>query len=255
MTEKFHKRFNIEVGLDEARRRFVNRANNFILANLLRDTIATQPVQKYLCSKLGERWTGIGCMSHVLGDDYEAHVRALEFLYQDSRTKNETDMAIQEILSDAEIDLGIRWNGGHFLPSGDPLLDDKLVNDALGILLDKNHDAVLLPFRKGLNHFLHSINRPELLTDTITDMHEALEALAKRVTGKDKDLSGNAELFISKLDVSQEYKDMLKAYILYANGLRHAPARGKQKPTPSRPEVESFIYITGMFIRLAVGHS
>jgi len=197
----------------------------------------------------------MGCIGHVLGDDYETHVRALEYLYQDPRTRNETDMAIQQILRDAEIDLGIRWNAGQFLPAGAPLLDDKLVNDALGILIDRKYDAVLLPFRKGLDHFLHSTKKPELLTDTVTDMYEALEALAKQVTEKDKDLSGNAELFISKLDVSVEYKDMLKSYIFYANSIRHAPARGRQKPTPSRPEVESFVYITGIFIRLAVEHS
>ena len=30
MAEKFHERFDIEVGLDEAKRRFVNRAHNRI---------------------------------------------------------------------------------------------------------------------------------------------------------------------------------------------------------------------------------
>ncbi len=251
MIEKFHERFNIEVGLDEARRRFVNRANNFIFGNLLLNDVGTQSLQIDLCSKLGERWLGFGCLRSVLGDDYERHVRALEFLYQHPRTRNETDMAIQQILRDAEIDLGIRWSGEHFLPSGSPLLDEKAVNDVLGFLKGKDYKGILLPFQKGLDYFLHSTNKPGLLPDVVTDMYEALEALAKQVTERDKDLSGNAELFISKLEVSQEYKDMLKAYITYANSLRHAPPRAKQKPALSRPEVESFIYITGVFIRLA----
>lgn len=94
--------------------------------------------------------------------------------------------------------------------------------------------------------------RPELLSDVITDAYEALEALAKIVTGREsKDLSGNAELFIKKLGVSENYKKMLKEYISLANEFRHAAQEGKEKPKLTIPEVESFIYLTGLFIRLA----
>jgi hypothetical protein len=191
-------------------------------------------------------------LSSIIGDNYHVHLRTLEALYQWPRAKDLVDNAVMEILADSEVDLGIRWNNGHFLPSGSPLLDEKLVNDVLGILGVKGHDGVLVPFKKGLDHFLHSVKKPELLADVITDMYEALEALAKIITGRDKDLSANAELLISKLNVSEEYKPILKAYIAYANEFRHAAEKGQKKAIPPRQEVESFIYLTGLFVRLAM---
>lgn len=84
-------------------------------------------------------------------------------------------------------------------------------------------------------------------------MYEALEALAKIVTGRDKDLSANAEVFISAVKVSEGYKRVLKEYIDYANKMgRHAGEKGQAKPSLSRKEVESFVYLTGLFIRVAV---
>ena len=83
-------------------------------------------------------------------------------------------------------------------------------------------------------------------------MYEALEALAKIVTGRGRDLSGNAELFIKKLRASQGYKKILKDYISYANEFRHAQQEEKKKPARSISEVESFVYLTGLFIRLAI---
>lgn len=258
MTQKFHQRFNIEVSLDNARRSFVNRVNNFIVPDLLMNVFrkigsaSANDLEKYLCSKLGERWNGWGCLQNVLLDDYHLHLRAVEALFENSATKDLTDRTIKKILLDSEIDIGIRWDNGHFLPSGSPLLDEKLVNDVLGFLGAKGHDGVLMPFRKGLDHFLHSVKKPELLVDVITDMYEALEALAKIITARDRDLSANAELLISKLNVSEEYKPILKAYIAYANEFRHAAEMGQKKATPSRQEVESFIYLTGLFVRLAM---
>jgi hypothetical protein len=83
-------------------------------------------------------------------------------------------------------------------------------------------------------------------------MYEALEAVGKIITGRDKDLSANAELMISKFSVSEEYKLVLKAYITYANEFRHGIEKGQKKPNPTSKEVEAFIYLTGTFVRLAM---
>jgi hypothetical protein len=84
-------------------------------------------------------------------------------------------------------------------------------------------------------------------------MYEALEALAKIVTGRpDKDLSANRELFIKKVKASDEYKQLLKDYIDYANKFRHAVKEGESRPKLTEKEAESFIYLTGLFIRLAI---
>jgi hypothetical protein len=257
MSQKFHQRFNIEVGLDEARRRFINRAHNVIAHDIL-DKIyehdgleEASEVERYVCTKLGEQWRGYGCLSSIIGDNFFEHVRALEAFYEHSKTRTWADHDVKQILADSEIDLGIRWNNGHFLPSGSQVLDEKLVNDVLGSLSSKEYGGVLAPFQKGLEYFLRSINKPETLADVVRDMYESLEALAKIVTGNGKDLSANSELFISRSKISDEYKPILKAYISYANEFRHAADKGQKKAPPSRKEVESFIYLTGLFIRLA----
>jgi hypothetical protein len=52
--------------------------------------------------------------------------------------------------------------------------------------------------------------------------------------------------------VSEEYNPILKADIAYANEFRHAAEKGQKKAIPPRHEVESFIYLTGLFVRLAM---
>ncbi|MBA7699374.1 hypothetical protein ES703_108069 [subsurface metagenome] len=76
--------------------------------------------------------------------------------------------------------------------------------------------------------------------------------MAKLVTGRDRDLSGNAELFISKLKLIEYYKGMLKDYIDFACDYRHAVKLGEKRRPLLRNEVEAFIYTSGLFIRLAV---
>jgi hypothetical protein len=109
-----------------------------------------------------------------------------------------------------------------------------------------------MPFEKGLRHFLESLNKPDLLSDVVTDLYEAVEALAKIVTGRDKDLSANREQFLSRVRAAEEYKPLLRWYIEYANEFRHAADRGTPKPSLSAAEVESFVYLTGLFIRFAL---
>ena len=84
-------------------------------------------------------------------------------------------------------------------------------------------------------------------------MYETLEAMVKVVTGRPaKDLSGNRELFFSKVRASEPYKQLLADYIGYANKFRHPSRDGSRKPQLSEREVESFIYLAGLFLRLAL---
>lgn len=176
MAEKFNQRFNIEVGLDEAKRRFTNRANNSIaeIINFMRyQHRAGAETERFVCTKLGERWNGLGCLTDIIGDSFDEHLRALEALYEYHPTRRMAEDCIKLALRESEIDLGIRWSKDGFLPSGSALLDEKLVNDVLG---SKAQAGVMVPFRKGLDHFLHSNRKPVLLSDVVTDMYEALEA-------------------------------------------------------------------------------
>lgn len=248
MTHKFHDRFGIKIDSEEARRRFVNRAFNVFLEGL------DGEIKRGIATVIGQRYAFDEDIEDIIEDDFFNTLQALEVIYNnalDGREESEIKESIQLIISESESDLGIRWEKGHFMPSGAKLLDEKLINDSLRWLSDKKYNSVLGPFSKGLEHFMHSGKRPDLLSDVITDMYEALEALAKIITERDKDLSGNAELFIKKLGVSDSYKRLVKEYISFANEFRHASKKGAEKPKLSIPEVESFMYLTGLFIRLA----
>jgi len=90
----------------------------------------------------------------------------------------------KRLLDASEVDLGFAADVGGFLPSGARLLDDRLINDTLAFLRDPEYRAVLDPSRKGSPIFCTPNKRPEVLPDVIkTDMYEALEAMAKTVTG------------------------------------------------------------------------
>jgi len=83
-------------------------------------------------------------------------------------------------------------------------------------------------------------------------MYEAIEALAKIQTRRDVDLSANRELFVKSVRASDQYKTLLKDYIEYANRFRHAVRSAEARPALSLKETESFVYMTGLFIRLAM---
>jgi uncharacterized protein (UPF0332 family) len=254
---KFIERFNIDIGQEEAKRRLVNRAYNRVFYNFFYDIPENTRYQihREIVSALGDKYSYHKTLSGHVEDDFYRSLLALETFFKSASSyyRSGVDKLVKQLLEESEIDLGVRWENGRFIKSGAKLLDDKLVNDILDWLRDKRYSSVLAPFEKGLDHFLHSDKRPELLADVVTDMYEALEALSKIITERpNKDLSANRELFISNVKASNEYKKILAEYINYANEFRHASEEGKNKPAISQREAESFIYLTGVFIRLAV---
>jgi len=259
MSNKFHQRFRIDLGVDEAKRRFVNRVNNALVSQVMRFAAkkygveGASSLEQHICQILGERWTGWGCLEERMGNNFASCLRAIEALYSHPNYVDEADRIAKSILEETEIDIGIRWENGHFLPSGSPVLDKALVDDVLGLIQTTASQGINHAFTKGLHHLLSSTKKPELLSDVVADMYEALEALAKIVCGNDKDLSANREALVSKLNLSENYKQIMKQFIEYANDLhRHAGERGQTKPAPVRREVEAFMYFTGLIIRLAL---
>ncbi len=258
MTEKFHDRFNIPVNADEAKERFVNRVKNLIFRDFWVSIpdYERQNKASMVLTILGirESHNPFSPTWEKISDEFWQNVRATEALYKVlPRHREQISDLIETIMDLSEVDLGIRWYNEQFLPSGSKILDDKLVNDVLNCLKPEKYRGVRKPFQKGLEDFLHSIKTPARLQDVVTDLYEALEALAKIVTGRgDKDLSANMEPFIKAVQGSEAYKPILKEYIAYGNKIRHAGRDGQPKPDLTRKEVESFVYMTGVFIRLAV---
>jgi len=260
MRDKFPDRFNIDIELDEARKRFINRIHNeiywgFLLSNHFSEG-TKYSIARSVATHLGDRFTNTMVVNFV-GDEMLRNLHAIEGVYQaiaDTPPLQEyLSDTIESLLIGAERDLGISWSRGRFYPSGAKLLDDKLINDVLGWLRERKYENVLNPFEKGLRHLLETNKRQELAGDVITDMYESLEALSKIVTGRTtKDLSANHEAFIAGVKASESYKKLLRQYIEYANDFRHAFHEQKRRPVITHKEAESFAYLTGIFIRLAM---
>lgn len=261
----FHQRFNVQVYRKEVEKRFINRIINmsrsylpelecrYNRADFINQTLII------VASALGESYHPTKYFSEYIGDDYFRCLLAVETLYgvlkNDSRHSIEAenmDKVIKYAVSASEIDLGIKYENGMFYPSGAKLLDDALINENLKWLSDQGYAGVLEPFEKGLRHFLEARKQPEKLADTVTDMYEALEAMARIATGMNKELSANKEKFISVLELSNHYKNMLNDYIDYGCEYRHAVKPGEKRKPAKRNEVEAFFYTTGLFIRLAI---
>jgi hypothetical protein len=260
-SKEFHERFQISVGRDEAERRFMNRFYNLFAAY---QHDVKLKLSRRVADSLGERYTPGYDIQYYVKDDFSRCLIAVESIftvleseayeYDDRGDLSLFESSISNILEQSEVDLGIRWKKGIFILSGAALLDNKLVNDPLQWMSDQRYTPVETPFRKGLSIFSKSLKHTELRQDAITDMYESLEALAGIIVGRQqKDLSANAESFLKKIQASDSYKSILKEYIKYANEFRHAVKTGKAKPVLSMREVESFIYLTGLFIRLTMG--
>lgn len=258
MSKDFYQRFDLKVDFAEAQKRFVNRVHNLLFEDFKWKRIGQHnldTVDRQIVSALGFRYSRSLPLDKYIEGDFLKCLLGLEALYKAVIPYGlDGDLAkiIDRLLLESEVDLGVRWQRGKFIRSGAQLLDQELVNNTLHWLSQKKYENVLIPFSKGLDYFLHSYQKPDLLSDVITDMYEALEALAKIVTGREKDLSANRELFLKQVKASDSYKIILKDYIDYANNFRHAIQDGEKKPVLTQVEVESFVYLTGLFIRLAI---
>jgi hypothetical protein len=256
----FHERFKIQVGSGDAQRKFVNRVKNRIWENFIDNDFDYETVNNVIlwqiANDLGEEFSVTEDFNFYIRDDFYRCLHALESIYEVVETKSqkrELAELIEFVLRESEIDLGITWQNGVFVRAGALELDEGLVNAPLQWLSDAKYSNVRKPFVKGLTAFLKSDAKPETRADVIRDMYEALEALAKVVTGRiNRDLSANAETFIKIINASESYKRLIKEYITYANTFRHGLDSETERPDLSVREVESFIYLTGLFIRIAV---
>ena len=183
--------------MEAAKQRFISRLFNLIDEDFLGFTREqchlSEYVEafKYVAFKLGIRYDGNNTLEYYAGNEFLQVLRTIEALFEAfqfqrnyANSADRLDKIIKFAVSQSEIDLGIQWRDGLFYPSGARLMDEELVNEPLRWLGDPRYNNVLAPFRKALTHYLEANRNPEKLADTITDMYEALEALAKIVTGK-----------------------------------------------------------------------
>lgn len=260
----FHRRFNIPLDRKTAEAHFANRVLNFICLYYptledasfpsVKDTSRNYKLRA-IANSFGYQFVETYIFTDYVQGDFLRCLQALEALYHalSDSLAAEFSHQLEPILSQSETDLGIRWRNGTFFPSGAKLLDQALVDENLQWLSESRYQNVLAPFQKGLSDFLQGQRDPNKLIDVVRDMYEALEAMAKVITGKSRrDLSKTHELFVKKLSLSDHYKKMLTDYIAYGCQFRHGLEAAKTRIPPPLQEVEAFIYITGLFLRLAI---
>jgi hypothetical protein len=257
---QFHERFGIDVGGKEAQRRFVNRAYNAIFNHLPNLMGAPQfyDYTRKLADALGEIFSSDKPIEKYVKSDFYRALQAIEILWDstwsDWQTRSLLVNGLNKLRDSSEPGLGVEWDfvSGNFQRSAVPILDKRLVEEPLDWLKGKTRESVWKPYEKALRHLIASENHPERLLDVITDAYEALEAAAKISTQRDADLSRNLELFVSKIPASDEYRKLLRAYVEYGCLFRHAASDQRPKPKVSFAEAESFVFLTGIFLRLAM---
>ena len=261
----FEKRFNVQVDFESAKKNFINRVFNFVdefFKQLGRDQSPyhdsyAEAVSRSIAFQLGVRFEGSTFFEAYAGSDFYQQLKAIEALYVafkrgDKGDAEKLNIIIVLALDATEVDLGIEWKNGNFYRSGAKLLDKELVDEPMHWLDDLKYGNVLEPFQKGLKHYVEANKDASKLSDTITDIYEAFEAMARIVNKNNSTLGANADKFVGTLGLSDYYSKMLKDYCGYAHEYRHAAKISNERTPPKSQEVEAFIYTTGLFIRLAV---
>lgn len=255
MLRRFNRIFGIQPSLDEEREKFVQRINQTIF----RDTQVKRPdyerVFRILCYGLGKNPDDIIRDYHnrtpnirkLTDDDFLETLKVLQLLYayfgDDQTWQDRVSEWIEIALSRSSIDLGIKWKKGMFYPSGAKILDDALVNDPYD-WLD--------PFPKEKKNFEKALSAylGKRCDDVIGDCYLVVEGLARRVLGNRKVLENNKERLMQRLQLSEDWQKILSNFISYANEFKRHASEKSYEPNPK--EVEGFLYLTGLLVRLMV---
>lgn len=268
IRKRFNKIFGLGDGIEEERRRFVERVNHIIFHD-----IDTGDTDKFLypalfdkvCFELGvnahdfqERRFGYGINERYVpasirtltGDDFNKTLLVLCILYvylEDSsypeECQKELSTTIELVLSRCSCDIGIRWNEGFFYPAGADELDESLIEETLTWLNDYPDE------RKDYQRALECYLKEDSLADVIKNCYLAIEGVTRKVLGNDKTLDNNKDELLRKMNLSDGWKSMLATYIKYAHDYRHASG---QRHEIKKQEAEGYLYMTGLIIRLII---
>jgi hypothetical protein len=153
MPDPFHLRFDIQVPIEEARRRFINRIENGVLKLI---QVIDEDSRKFRSSNpldglmIDVEWAlGDPHPTHVsspgvfievwrerINNDFSRCLRAVEKLHEiiSAQFPNGSSVVtgiITASIAQAETDIGISWQDRFFSKKGVELLDEKLVNESL----------------------------------------------------------------------------------------------------------------------------
>jgi len=148
---------------------------------------------------------------------------------------------IEEDLEKAALDIGIRWQDGMFVLSGEKIFDAKLVDEILDWL--GSYPKEKEDYRKALQALLE-----RRYSDVMSECYNAVEGVARKLLGNKKVLENNREALLTRIRLPQEWKAIINSLINIANEYKRHASERRHSATPQ--EAESFLYLSGLLLRL-----
>ena len=263
MNKEIFARFNIKIDLKESQKRFRNKVNNILFhSNLFNDgSFDLQNIEFQFCNEYGLKFEdySLAFESDYLKDNisFEEYLLRLiciiEILFEKVPKIAETFCElIAEYINESPTDLNLRIvkikKSYSIFPKGSELLDVKLVDDSLNILSKPKYESVKIAFEKGLKEYLQSSQDKSKLKNCLRDMQLAMDELSKIVL-KDRNV-GVKHLIKNENWPKTGLNDYFKKMLFEYNEMLDKLSKHSSVSKFSEKEVESVIYLTGLFIRL-----
>jgi hypothetical protein len=258
-VQKFDKIFGISSTVYEEQIKFVNRIENFLFNNeRIKGNIK---LFKNACYELGEDAASMISIHNqyriqieeapnfklITRGDFKKTLRVIVAIYTvtNGQLKDDFSRLINDIISKSNIDIGVRWADGVFYPTGDKVLDEELIEKSLQCLEKYPNE------KKDIKNALEN-HQAKKLDGVVENCYKGIEGLLRILFNNKKTLIDNKTELLGKLDMSDEWRRMIAAYIGYANEYhRHA---GENRHDLKPNEVEAFLYLTCLLIKTITGY-
>lgn len=267
--ERFNKIFKIDTNLIDEQKKFITRINATIFNpfvvnhSLDREYII---IAEILCYKLGINSTVL--IEEIHGKKYGKNfneyskvdfhktllilVLLIEIVSDKKIIRNRTiadrwlknfKKAIEMALNEAMPILNINFHNDMFYPAGDSTLDYNVIQDAYDKLIPYDNEKM------DLKNAMENLMSGDLY-GVVGKCYIALEGISKVFLKNSKTLSNNDKALITKLNFPSGFRTMFNGYMTYAQEYhRHA---GENRHKLNFEDVETFLYLTCVFIRLIV---
>jgi hypothetical protein len=183
----------------------------------------------------------------LTGDEFMGTIKVLSLLHEAlTRAPAEQEAlsrSVEAAISNAAIDLNVTWKEGMFYPSGALELDESLVEEPLGWLIDFPNERA--DYLKALKAYAN-----KQLDEVIINCYLAVEGIARHALQNEKALDHNREGLIKKIGLSQNWKALLSNFINYANEFKRHASENRHSINPI--EVEGFLYTSGVLLRMVI---
>lgn len=253
MKELF-KRFDINIDIKEAQNQFINKINNILLYSEQFKTILND-LHWGLGNKIGIKFNEHENLGNLLENinfnEYLLRIQCIinYYHFQFEKEFSLLFFTIKRAIKESPIDLGIKLDNNYqIVVIGSEYLDEKLINDILGVLKDPDKEAIRMAFEKGLKEFLESQKDNTKFKNAVRDMQLACDETIKFMFN-DKNL-GFKHLFDNdrwgKIGLNKYQKQIFWNLNEYIDKL----AKHKADAEINCEDAENVIYLTGMFIRL-----